>query len=231
MSTKNILVDFKTGKNTISELTALGYNVITTQKHSSLYESVCGHSDMTLFRSSGGVFVCAPEMYDYYKDVLSGKLIKGKKTVGGQYPDDIPYNVADVGGYLIHNTRFTDPEILNLYSSDKIIYVRQGYAKCSICAAGTAVITSDSGICKALANTADIDVLKIREGYIRLDGINNGFIGGATGFVDGTVFVNGNLSRHPDGDMITAFLKNHGIDVISLTNGDIVDIGTIIPLF
>ncbi len=232
MSTKNknVLVDFRISGEAARELSRLGYNVCRTLPHPLLYDAVIGHPDMTLFKG-GGKFVCEPRFYEQYRALIPPEieLICGKSVLGGKYPADICYNAADIGGRLVHNVRYTDEEILKLYSPEQIINVRQGYAKCSICTAADAVITSDAGIYNALK--ASTDILKIRTGFIRLGESQDGFIGGASGFIDGVVIFNGSLAKHPDGDNIRAFLANRHIDAVSLTDDELTDIGTIIPLF
>ena len=59
-----------------------------------------------------------------------------------------------------------------------------------------------------------------------------GFIGGATGLIAPDMLaVNGDLKTHPDYNNIVDFCKNYHVDIISLKNGSIYDIGSILPIF
>jgi 2-hydroxy-3-keto-5-methylthiopentenyl-1-phosphate phosphatase len=42
--------------------------------------------------------------------------------------------------------------------------------------------------------------------------------------------VNGNIKLHPDFEKIIEFCKKYDVEVVSLNNGEIVDVGSIIPV-
>lgn len=113
----------------------------------------------------------------------------------------------------------------------RIIDVKQGYTKCSLCPVReNAVITDDSGIEKVLLNNG-YDVLKVSKGSVRLHGFDYGFIGGCSAMISRDILLFfGNFEMHSDKDRIKVFLQNYGITPQSL-NGDVLtDIGSIIPL-
>ena len=231
MSTHNkVLVDYRIHKDSVTELENMGYEPVFTIKHRGLYDAVNGHSDMMLYRSYEKI-IAEPRLFDVLseQDIGNIKIINGKQCITDEYPLDIPYNAAELDGYIIHNLKYTNPEILKLYSSEKRIHVNQGYTKCNLCIIKNAAITSDEGIYNKLKSK--FDILKIRQGYIELPGMNYGFIGGATGFIDNTLIVNGSLKTHPDYHNIVAFVKNYNVDIAELNIGKLYDIGTIIPLF
>ena len=71
------------------------------------------------------------------------------------------------------------------------------------------------------------NILK-KKGFIELYNME-GFIGGASGLIDNkTLCFNGNIKTHPDAENIKSFCKNAGVDVISLNNGNLKDIGSIL---
>ncbi len=228
----SVIVDYRTAKTSLKALERLGINVILSCGIPSLNKAVRGHTDMMIHHLGGGRFVCAIEAYEYFKRELSGaEIIKGSKALNAKYPADIAYNAAAVGDFLICNAAYTDKEILGAYGGGKILNVKQGYAKCGVCVVSdNAIITSDGGIYKtALEN--GIDALKITEGDIRLDGMNYGFIGGASGLIaNDTLAINGNIKKHRDSGAIIEFCEKHGVETLSLNDGDIEDIGSIIPI-
>ena len=224
-----VLVDFRTNKDSIRELNRLGLSVYKTTSVDSLYDEVKGHADMQIhFINSKAI--CAPEVYDYYNNLnLSGiELFCGSRYLKSEYPDDVAYNVCNIGKYVISRPLCTAIEIFSEYRSLKkeFLNARQGYAKCSICVVNeNSAITADNGMYKLLKENK-INVLKISDGYIKLYNMK-GFIGGASGLVNNTLLFNGNIKLHPDYENIKFFCKNVGVDIYSLNNSELTDIGTI----
>ena len=59
-----------------------------------------------------------------------------------------------------------------------------------------------------------------------------GFIGGASGLFDeGMLVFNGNIKTHPDYNNIKYFCTNHHVNIYSLHDGELEDIGSVIQLF
>jgi hypothetical protein len=229
---KTAIVDYRISKKSISTLNSFGIDVVLSCKLSTVAEPVSGHPDMMINHIGNDVFVVASEAYEYYKKFIpNAKLIKGSICLEEKYPYDIRYNAATLDDYLICNSTYTAPEILSENKSKKILNVKQGYSKCSICVVSeNAIITSDSGINKVALNN-EIDVLKIHEGSITLTGMSHGFIGGTTGLIsENMLAVNGNIKLHPDCEKIIEFCKKYDVEVVSLNDDEIVDIGSIIPV-
>lgn len=225
-----VIMDFRTDKEALRTLNSLNIEVIPTCKIDSIQDSVCGHADMMIHHFGGGNFVTANEAYDYFKKILpDADFVKGKKRLRTDYPSDILYNTAVFGGAAICNRKFTAPEILKRY--DKILDVKQGYAKCSICIVNdNAIITADKKIAQ-ICRQNKIDVLEIEEGYVELKGMNYGFFGGATGLIDSDILaLNGELKTHKNAENIKAFCRNYNVDILELKSGIITDIGSILPI-
>ena len=226
-----VLIDFRTEDISISELRKLGVDVYKTTAVDSLYDEVCGHPDMQIHFINNRA-ICAPETYDYYKslNLHNINIISGTKPLKDTYPDDVAYNVCLLGNYVICRPLSVTIEILAEYHSLKktILNSKQGYAKCSICVVNdNSAITSDNGIYKLLKEH-NINVLKIREGYVELYGMQ-GFIGGASGLINDSILCfNGDLKTHPDCNNIISFCKNVGVDTVSLNKGNLIDIGSIL---
>lgn len=224
-----VLVDFRTNNETINELNRIGYSVYKTTSVDSLYEEVKGHADMQIHFINSKAF-CAPEVYDYYNelDLIGINLIKGSQPLKETYPDDVLYNVCNIGKYVISRPLCTAIEIFSEYRSLKkeFLNARQGYAKCSICVVNeNSAITADDGMYNLLKRN-NINVLKINDGYVSLYNMK-GFIGGASGLINNILYFNGDIKTHPDYENIKSFCNNVGVDIYSLNNEPLIDIGTI----
>ena len=76
-----------------------------------------------------------------------------------------------------------------------------------------------------------MDVLLIRKGYIELPGVDYGFIGGSSfKYNRNTLVFTGNIKLHPDYESIKSFAQNHNVELLSLTENTMIDIGSIIPI-
>ena len=230
------VVDYKMTKEAKESLINYGYKVITLPPHSKLGCGVSSHPDMLIF-ATDTTLITSESYYDentaLINEIISNtgfSLAVTSAEIGEKYPNDVTFNVACVGKYLIANTDYTEKEILRLANERgmTLININQGYAKCSIAVVGdNAVITSDNGIYKTLTEKTDLDILKIREGFIDLPPFDYGFIGGATGSDSQNVYFCGDLNSHPDGDSIKAFCQKHSKNAVSLSSGKLADVGTI----
>ena len=152
------------------------------------------------------------------------------EKIGSKYPENIIYNAACTGKYFIHNTKYTDAELLEFAESLEIIDVPQGYTKCNTLIVDEySIITSDAGIYNSCYGI--LDVLLIEKGHIKLQGFDYGFIGGASGRVGDTIIFNGNITQHPDYEKITAFIESRGLKIKYFTGYPLEDIGSIIECY
>ena len=160
-------------------------------------------------------------------------IIKGEKQVQDTYPNDISYNVSAVNSCLFHNLEFTDLNLLELYKNKgySIQNVKQGYTKCTTCIVSEkAVITEDEGLAKVYSSNG-IDVLIVSPGDVALKGFNYGFLGGASGLIDKNVLAFcGEVKNHRNYKDIYDFTQRHKVDIISLSNEQLTDLGSIIPV-
>ena len=150
--------------------------------------------------------------------------------IGTEYPYDCVYNAACTGRFFIHKLDITDMRLLETAKAMDMILVDvpQGYTKCcTLIADEESIVTSDLGIAKACSK-AGIDVLTIRPGHIALPGFKYGFIGGASGRVGDTIYFEGDLSAHPDHDMIVSFLDSKGLEAVYNKEMPLTDIGSIV---
>lgn len=230
------LIDYRVDQTIIKSLENYGIQLIKTVQCKELYDAVHSHPDMVVHPLGGNKIVVAPNVYSYYAPVLGTlgfEVIKGTTILQSNYPKNIAYNVGRVGKFVIHNFQHTDNVLLKFFEKMNLIKinVRQGYTKCSIAVINEkAIITSDVGIHKEVMNYG-IDSLLIEPGDILLPGLDSGFIGGACGYINGRKLgFLGNIEKHRDYLDIKKFLEKYGKGLESLTNHELQDHGTFIPL-
>ncbi|MBR1969770.1 MAG: hypothetical protein IKA17_05400 [Clostridia bacterium] len=219
----------------ISDVPIDGSITIRSAAISCMPKSMKHHADLGICIISEKKAVCPEETLEYYKSALREygiDIIKGKSKLKGNYPHDCAYNVGVAGKWFFANEKVIDRELHNCLCENgyEFIPVKQGYAKCSMCAIDeNSLITSDTGIFRACEKKG-IDALLVSNDDIKLEGFENGFFGGCCGFDGENLLVNGNAKTLKDYKSIEKFLTERGFGIISLNSGAIVDIGSIIPL-
>ena len=195
--------------------------------------SIAGHPDIQMFVHDNRVF-CHPDLpVSFIKRIeWYAEITVCPTRLSPAYPEDIAYNVACTGSCAFHRRRHIDPVILAYLEKRGImlIEVRQGYAGCSTLVLGTdAIITADASIHTA-ATARGITSLLIRPGFIDLPGHDYGFIGGASGIAGNRILFTGDLSHHPDFQIIKNFIEGREKKIVPLSRNRPVDLGTIFVL-
>jgi hypothetical protein len=224
-------------KEILISLSILGISPLTTEPIDSLLPSLSMHPDMQLVNIFEDVFVYAPGISEKLLESLKNEgftLIPGHTRLRSNYPYDIAYNCAIVGKYAFLNLRYTDPKLLEMLKkcNIKMIPVKQGYAKCSAAILNSeAIITADPVIHKkALAENIDSLLVPPQKNII-LEGFNYGFIGGSSGLISGhELAFFGNFETLDSAGEIKKFMTKHGVNPISLSDENIKDLGSLIPL-
>lgn len=153
-----------------------------------VYPEISGHSDIFYAKIDNKIY-CAPNT-----KYIETNFIIGKEPVRYSYPDDVKYNVCQIGKYVI-GSKYVDEKI-----KDKVnVFVKQGYTKCNIAVTGdNSCITSDVGIYEKLKSLG-MDVLLLKTdniGLINKDHLlseMHGFIGGATALINDTFVLFGDV--------------------------------------
>ena len=220
--------------DSVKKLNSYGIEVLSSCKCENVLPPLSNHTDLQIAKIEENLFVCAPQLYEYYNTLLSKfkkKLIKGNTYLSCNYPGDIAYNIIVTGKYAIHNFDHTDDIIKEEIKHKEKINVRQGYTGCTMrLISENVAITSDSGIYKILTSKG-FDVLFVNDKNILLPGFEHGFFGGSSFMLSPSVLaVNGNIEFHNDCKAITDFCSNYGVSVLSLSNECIMDIGSVITL-
>ena len=187
---------------------------------------LASHADLSVFKYEKTIVIANNMVNNRLVNLLTGrgyKIIVSEKKQSKDYPHDINLCAAYVGEWLIHNFAFTDRAIINNVSLEHL-NVKQGYIRCTVLPVNNGLITADKGIAMK-AFEAGIEVLQICSGGVRLDGFNEGFIGGASFTASDTIFFTGNILSHPDHERIIEFIKKQGMKYCSLTDEPLFDIG------
>ncbi len=231
-----VIIDYRASDEILNYLKNLNIQPIKTIKCDDLQEPINGHPDMVIHPVDFNTFVVAPNVYDYYRNVLddkSIKVIKGGKTLSRNYPEDIAYNVARIGRYAVHNLQHTD-QVLKYYLEEagiEFIHVNQGYTKCSTSAVNdTTALTSDLMIHEKL-KSYNIDCMYINPKVVHLEGYDHGFIGGCAGLINGKIFLStGRILDKNILNTLKEFIRSAGYIYDEASNRQIIDLGSLIPI-
>lgn len=232
-----ILIDKKIQKDIQDSLEKIGVAIIKTDSKERLYSAVNSHPDMSFVHIRENIIVVEPTTKAdmiYMLEKEGFRVIRGETVLESRYPKSIHYNVCIIAGFAIHNTKYTDPILRELIDKEDMdwVHVNQGYSKCSISVVNkNSIITSDNGIAKIMERKG-FDVLHIPpQKTIKLKGLDYGFIGGASGLLKDDIWaLTGALDTLESAKEIEDFIKQKNLQVLSLTKGEVWDIGSIIPL-
>ena len=215
-------------------LRALGFSVLRLPCDARLATPVRSHADM-LMLPVGKVVFTSSEYLSVAEDIFKALESLGYETVScnaeirSDYPHDVAFDALVLKSAIIARLDSL-PDEIKTYATNlgiSLLDSKQGYAKCSVCIVDdNSIITADLGIADK-AKKAGIDVLTVTPGHVTLEGYDTGFIGGASGLCRDTVYFCGNSDRHPDADSIRAFCQKHGKQVVSLSDGELFDVGTL----
>lgn len=215
------------------ELKKLGYTVIFSDDIKVFAEPERKHTDMQILKIDNTVFLLR-ECNCLCDKLAIDDVILCDKSVGEKYPRNILLNFLYLNNVLYGKVSAIDPNLKKfcLDNGIKIVNVNQGYTRCStLVISENAVITADTSIEKVLIENG-VEVLKIAEGNIVLDGYNYGFIGGASGIIDDVIVFFGDVTRHHDFYKIQSFCLKHNkkIQILAKETMPLTDIGGIVVL-
>lgn len=205
-----------------------GYETVHLSPSSKLPDGIKHHVDLRLLKVRDHLFADSELI-----DVFTQK--EQKQTfvqIEESYPDDCALNVKIVGNHAIFNPKCIDTSLHNYLEKEGFnqVLVKQGYAGCSICKVNDlAIITADKSIADK-ASQAGIEVLRIQSGKITLPGYDTGFIGGCSFYDDNNVFFYGDVTKHPDGELIKRFIINHGKQIVCLHSDGLIDVGGFVTI-
>ena len=231
---KNAVCDIRMPKKALAELEKHCDRIILLPPLRSLAEPVSAHPDMLIFPCPDeGTIYTHPDYLQIAEKSLSCTgydILPIGENAKKDYPGDILLNAAAIGKFIFGRLPYISSSITEyaLRNSIKLVDIKQGYAKCSICkVSDDAIITADPSIEKAALENG-IKLLKIRAGFVSLTGYDHGFIGGASGCDGENLYFCGDAFTHPDGKAILDFCTRQKINVISLSDDPLFDVGSIL---
>lgn len=231
------LTDIRMSEKCKKALEERGFSVIALPPFFAFETAVQSHPDMLLFYLNGKIFV-----HEQYRMTASKELsllsqlkpdieiLFTQDKVNEVYPNDIIFNAACVGRHLFGRLDHVSPSVLRHAESEGLSLhnIKQGYSACSCCVVDSnSIITSDISLAKA-AESVGLSVLLIKEGHITLPCHEYGFIGGACGLFNNSIYFIGNIYSHPNSKEIIAFTAARGVETVSLSDEPLADCGKII---
>ncbi len=215
----------------------LGYKLIYTEEVDGFISYEKKHADMQCIKLKDKLVLlsCCKNLTQTLAK-FGVKTVYTTRDFNEKYPNNVLLNAKILDKNVLGKTDFLDNTLLEYCKTHRLnlINVNQGYAACSCLKINdNSLITADPSISNALKNT-DINVLRIREGYIKLSGAEEntfGFIGGASANLDdGSVLFFGDIREHPDYQKIAGFCNNNKIKIRFIENHPLTDIGSAVLL-
>lgn len=229
MAQKYCIVNFENEK-IISVLKSYGYICIPTIKSNNVSEPIACHADVLYLKTNNNVLYVSKCQYNNYQllQKIGYKINNIELNVG--YKTESKLNMVITNNLIMCNPK-TCTDIDNFKSNKQIIYVKQGYTKCStIIINDNCFITEDESIYKSLINS-NYKCLLIDKAYVRLDGYEYGFIGGASAVLNKELLLFfGDISKHPQYNLIKEFCVNNNINIDYIEDMQLTDIGGIVEL-
>ena len=236
---RTVLVDERIDDGKERALVLRGYNPIRLPRDPCLGEAVCSHPDTLLFKLGNEIFTtadycdAAAYVFSDIREYAPHIRINFTSDVRSpRYPNDCKLNALVMGKRIFANTVSLSETVAMTARARgyEIIHTTQGYPACTVLALTEEhAITADKGMAKVLAEQG-INVTLIREGHISLPPHEYGFIGGASGVTDGSVYFFGNLRSHPDAEIIENAINAAGLSAVSLSDEPLRDLGGMIFL-
>ncbi|HAN20954.1 MAG: hypothetical protein A2Y15_03070 [Clostridiales bacterium GWF2_36_10] len=228
---KQILVSSILSDEILQELVLLGIEPIKLGKAPRIISELAYHPDILTLNYAPGKWLVENNC-SYSPANVNIMLTEVKYHLGNKYPADCIFNSFVIGKNLycgvVNSGLYENVNELNTFTE---IQFKQGYAKCSIIVLNDhSFITSDKSIEKKLLEL-QYDCLLVSNECIKLNGYNNGFIGGCAGKISEDLLAfTGNIKAHVNYNNIKDFCKNHNIEIVSLSNELFYDYGGLLPI-
>ena len=233
---KFALVDIRINPECEVSLKALGYDIIKLPPFSRLPTPLASHPDMLLHKCED-CLITSRAYYEENKAIFNRLEEEGEIRLAisdecptDKYPFDAIFNALPIENGVLLRRSSASRDIIKHYEKGarSIINTNQGYPACTALYLGANhIITSDSGI-KRSAENYGIRVTLIENGDISLPPYEYGFIGGASGVDEKTVFFFGDIKSHRSYEKIANAINECGLSYISLGAFGLVDLGGIV---
>lgn len=232
---RHIIVGEKYRKLLKSALIQNNLSPIWLKNNEFVDERLSGHCDLMAAHLGGRrVAVCKflknSQLLDNAEIPEEVEQLTVPDPTGKAYPMDAGLNFCIIDRKLIYNPNTANSAVVSELDCE-MIPCKQGYTKCSICVVDeNAIITADSKIAQ-IATENGVEALLVEKGLAALDGFEYGFIGGASFKIDRNIIAfTGIIKNTYERNRIEIFLSRRDIEVIYLTEHELFDIGSAIPL-
>ncbi len=225
MNNKYCIIDTE-NKIITDKLKEYGYTCIATEKSANVSDPISQHADV-LYLKTGNKEIYVSDCQKNNIQLLKkfGYSVREVSLSPG-YKTESKLNMVVTDRTIICNPD-TCIEFDSFVTDKEVIQVKQGYTKCStIVLSDNDFITEDDGICNVL-KSAGKNCLLIEKGFVKLDGYDYGFIGGASVFIknENTILFFGEIVQHKDYIKIKNFCDSLWINIDYINNMKLSDIG------
>jgi len=226
---KRLLVDKCISNESINFLKSLDFKLIYSTEIAEITNSTSTHPDMQFVKIDTKKAIVASQSLKYYNNLLPDFDLIPINNIRSPYPYDTLLNFVLIGDVTICTKNQFD--YVEQLKSFKQTFIKQGYAKCSICVLNdNAIITGDRGIAKSLEGSS-IKAYYLPSDEIKLKGYENGFWGGASGLIEeNKLFFNGNIESLSCYNDLIDILNKQKIEPVYPKQTSVYDNGSIILL-
>ena len=220
------IIDARSPKQALQNLSKK-FEVIPFQTQGITIESISGHPDIFIFQDNTNL-IFAPNIPN---EILQ-KTDKNKYHIGNTYISNkndemTKYNCIATNQYFIHKENSSDKKIIEKQKNKIFIQTKQAFTRCTTFPINdNTFITSDLYTQKQLL-AHNCSVLFVSPEDIQLPPYKYGFIGGCLGKYKDTIYINGNLSLHKQGNEIKSFIESKHLSICELHDGQMYDGGGI----
>lgn len=210
----------------------LGYEIIKSDYIECLLPYEKRHADIQCLRINDTFFVLKEAVKLREKLLSLGlNIITTVENIRAEYPKNVLLNAVYMRKKLYCRADTVDNTVKEYCNKHKIelINIKQGYTKCSTAVYENCFITADKGIFEAMSQNREEGLL-IDSGDIDLEGVDYGFIGGTSFYDNGTAYFTGDITQHKSYSIIKEYLNKKGINICSLSDKRIYDIGGFIVI-
>lgn len=219
----------------------LHYKLIEVQSSSNVYSEISSHVDIFFCKINDLIFVEKSNfelILEKNSDLIS-YISSGESEIGCSYPEDVKYNICQIGSNVIHNFKYTDKKILDFIEENNLnkINIKQGYSNCSIAVIDekSAIVTDPNIACELQKNGIEVLLLEYVPDIKLLDKYGqyskmNGFIGGAMARIQDKIIIFGDLTKIDKNKKIEKFIKKRDLAIVDFKDLDVIDYGGIIEI-
>ena len=223
------IIDSRSSKRAINNLKEYVEDLFVFQTSDLTYNSISGHPDIFIYQDNNHLVVAPNAPIELFKFLNNYNIayLKGERDVGYALDNSVQYNCLSTSQFLFHKSGFTDPAILEINKDKEFVQLPQAYTRCSLVhLCEDNYLASDRGIEKVLLQKG-LSCFYFNPEEIIIQDHKNGFIGGSIGIWGKSIFFNGNVGLHVDGQRLKGHLLNLGFDIVNLSDEYLYDGGCI----